>query len=270
MVSADIFRGRYRESLETAKAIPSGTPLPVVTAASGWQIMCFCQGIGSWCKCNPAGSRSMIGIRKRLFKIFSGQSPVTIRRQCSASSTRRINSASLNCHWLKHGEQRGRVLHENGAAIGVRAFVADFVFARARQAPWVLAAHVHRRDGGVRSGDVRGEANGQGSSQRGTAAGEHFGEPSNSSLARWSSLPLSEEDAASAHKAWFWNGHSASVVIRCDAGGYWRGIVELAEVVAVPSCFGGWGVVVVRQSGAAVLTGRSRPFDGYDVAGLAD
>ena len=28
MVSADIFRGRYRESLETAKAIPSGTPLP--------------------------------------------------------------------------------------------------------------------------------------------------------------------------------------------------------------------------------------------------
>jgi predicted acyl esterase len=27
MVSADIFRGRYRESLETAKAIPSGTPL---------------------------------------------------------------------------------------------------------------------------------------------------------------------------------------------------------------------------------------------------
>jgi putative CocE/NonD family hydrolase len=28
MVAADIFRGRYRESFETAKAIPAGTPLP--------------------------------------------------------------------------------------------------------------------------------------------------------------------------------------------------------------------------------------------------
>jgi predicted acyl esterase len=28
MVSADIFRGRYRESLETAKAIEANTPLP--------------------------------------------------------------------------------------------------------------------------------------------------------------------------------------------------------------------------------------------------
>jgi predicted acyl esterase len=28
MVSADIFRGRYRESLETAKAIAAGQPLP--------------------------------------------------------------------------------------------------------------------------------------------------------------------------------------------------------------------------------------------------
>ena len=28
MISADIFRGRYRESFETAKAIPSGKPLP--------------------------------------------------------------------------------------------------------------------------------------------------------------------------------------------------------------------------------------------------
>jgi hypothetical protein len=51
------------------------------------------------------------------------------------------------------------------------------------------------------------------------------------------SLPLSEEDAASAHKAWFWNGHSASMV---DQGAM-REVTSagsnqaVAETVAVPS-----------------------------------
>ena len=69
-------------------------------------------------------------------------------------------------------------------------------------------------DGGVRSGDVRGEADGEGSRRGGAVAGKHFGESvwGRFCSATPVSLPLSEEDAASAHKVWFWNGHAATTI----------------------------------------------------------
>jgi hypothetical protein len=64
MISADIFRGRYRESL----AVPH--PIPVEQAA-GIQIQCcrrrtmfFCPGTGSWCRCSRAGFRCTTGTRR--------------------------------------------------------------------------------------------------------------------------------------------------------------------------------------------------------------
>ena len=95
MVSADIFRGRYRESLETAKADHVPTNLCSTISCCRRRITSFCPDIASWCRCSRVGSRCTTAIRRRLCQIFSGRSPVIIRRQCSASSTRRINPSFI-------------------------------------------------------------------------------------------------------------------------------------------------------------------------------
>ena len=62
-VSMDIFRGRYRESLEHPSAIPSGKPqryrfvLPTTNHV-------FLRVIGLWCRSSPVGFRSTIETRK--------------------------------------------------------------------------------------------------------------------------------------------------------------------------------------------------------------
>ena len=76
-----------------------------------------------------------------------------------------------------------------------------------------LGAAVAGGDGGVRSGDVCGEADGEGSGGGGAVAGEYFGEPVGAdSVCAPSDLALSEEDAEAAHKVWFWNGHAATTI----------------------------------------------------------
>jgi predicted acyl esterase len=69
MVSADIFRGRYRESLETAKAIPAGEPLPT-RSRFRTRTTSSCPATGSWCRSSRAGSRSTTAIRRRSFQYF--------------------------------------------------------------------------------------------------------------------------------------------------------------------------------------------------------
>jgi hypothetical protein len=73
MISADIFRGRYRESLETPKPIApasrcsTASPCPRRTTSS-------CRATGSWCRCSRVGSRSTTAIRRRSCPISSGPS----------------------------------------------------------------------------------------------------------------------------------------------------------------------------------------------------
>ncbi len=54
MVAADIFRGRYRASLEKPW-IAADKALPTALRCRP-RITCFCPGTGSWCRCNRAGS----------------------------------------------------------------------------------------------------------------------------------------------------------------------------------------------------------------------
>ena len=73
MVSADIFRGRYRESLETPKPIAPDKPL-LYRFALPTANHVFCRATGSWCRCNRVGSRSTTAIRKNSSPTSSGQS----------------------------------------------------------------------------------------------------------------------------------------------------------------------------------------------------
>jgi len=73
MVSADIFRGRYRESLEIAKPIVSDKPLPYRFALPPRRTTSSCRATGSWCRFNRAGSPSTIEIRRLSSLIYFGQ-----------------------------------------------------------------------------------------------------------------------------------------------------------------------------------------------------
>ena len=79
VVAMDIFRGRYRESLETPKPIAADKPL-LYRFDCPQPTTFFCPDTASWCRCNQAGFRSMTAIRRRLFRIFSGPSPAIIKK----------------------------------------------------------------------------------------------------------------------------------------------------------------------------------------------
>ncbi len=97
-VSADIFRGRYRESFSTPKPIPSGEPL-LYRFACRRRTTSSCPGIGSWSRSSRAGSRSMTATRRLSSTASSGPSPGTTARGCSGCTTRPATRASSSCLW---------------------------------------------------------------------------------------------------------------------------------------------------------------------------
>ena len=97
MVSADIFRGRYRESFETAKADCARTSLCSTGSPCPPQTTCFCPAIGSWCRSSRAGSLSTTAIRRPSCPTSSGPSRAITARPCNGSTTRPAKRASSNC-----------------------------------------------------------------------------------------------------------------------------------------------------------------------------
>ena len=84
MVSADIFRGRYRESLETPEADRGRTSRCSTASRCPRRTTCSCRATGSWCRCSRAGSRSTTATRRRSCRTSSGRSRRTTGRRCSA------------------------------------------------------------------------------------------------------------------------------------------------------------------------------------------
>ena len=65
MVSADIFRGRYRESFETPKAHHRRQAAAAIASPCPRPTMSSCRATASWCRSSRAGSRSTTAIRRR-------------------------------------------------------------------------------------------------------------------------------------------------------------------------------------------------------------
>ena len=118
MVSADIFRGRYRESLETPKPIAAGKPLHTASPYPR-RIMFFCRGTGLWCRFSPAGFRCMTATRRPLSPAFFGHSREITKRRFRGSTTRPVKPASSNYLWSPRPEATGNI-----------------AFSRHRSAPW--------------------------------------------------------------------------------------------------------------------------------------
>ena len=80
MVSADIFRGRYRESLEKP-ARHRGRRAPRATASRcRRRTTSSCPATGSWCRSSRAGSPSTTATRRPSCRTSSGRRPRTIAR----------------------------------------------------------------------------------------------------------------------------------------------------------------------------------------------
>ena len=94
-IAMDIFRGRYRESLEHPSPIPANEAqryrfaLPNATT-------CSCRATASWCRCSRPGSRSTTATRRRSSRTSSSRSPRTTARRRSGSSATR----STRRQWL--------------------------------------------------------------------------------------------------------------------------------------------------------------------------
>lgn len=101
MVSADIFRGRYRESLETPKPSSPARSSSIDTLFRR-RTTSSLRATGSWYRSSRAGFRSTTVIRRRLSPTSSGPSQGIIARPHSGSITRRAmisnSRATLNCH----------------------------------------------------------------------------------------------------------------------------------------------------------------------------
>ena len=85
MVSADIFRGRYRESFETAEGDRRRTRRCRTASRCRRRTTSSCRATGSWCRCSRAGSRSTTATRRRSCRTSSGRSRPTTARRRSAS-----------------------------------------------------------------------------------------------------------------------------------------------------------------------------------------
>ena len=99
MISADIFRGRYRESLETAEAARGRTRRCSTSSSCPRPTTSSARATASWCRCSRAGSRSTTATRRRSCPTSSGPSPRTTRPRRSACTTRRTTRASSSCRW---------------------------------------------------------------------------------------------------------------------------------------------------------------------------
>ena len=96
MISADIFRGRYRESLENRQSHRRAMkPLPYRFALPNANHVFSARATASWCKSSPAGSRCTTEIRKRSYLIFSGRSRKTIAKQCNACTMLRARNSFI-------------------------------------------------------------------------------------------------------------------------------------------------------------------------------
>ena len=92
MISADIFRGRYREGYETASR-SQPTRRWRTSSPCRPRTTCSCPGTGSWCRSSQAGSRCTIAIRRLLCRAYSTPGRPTTRRRPSVFTT----AASSNC-----------------------------------------------------------------------------------------------------------------------------------------------------------------------------
>ncbi len=101
MVSADIFRGRYRESFGDSPKPSPPTSRCRTTSRCRRPIMFFCRDTRSWCRSSRAGSRSTTATRRRSFPISSGRNQGTIGRLYSGSTTRPVKLALSNCRWSR-------------------------------------------------------------------------------------------------------------------------------------------------------------------------
>jgi hypothetical protein len=93
MISADIFRGRYREAghgQADRRQHAAGLPLALPTPTT-----CSCRATASWCRSSPAGSRCTTAIRRPSCRISSTPSLRITRKRPSASTTTAISS----CRW---------------------------------------------------------------------------------------------------------------------------------------------------------------------------
>ena len=98
MMSADIFRGRYRESFATPNLLRPANPCSIASPCPR-RITSSCLGTGSWCRSSRVGFLSTTAIRKRSCPISSGPSRRITARPRSASITRRARPALLNYPW---------------------------------------------------------------------------------------------------------------------------------------------------------------------------
>ena len=94
MISADIFRGRYRESFESPKAHRRRQAAALSHSSCPPRTTSFCPATASWCRSNPVGSRSTTATRRPSSPTSSGPSPPTTAKPLSASTMRRINRHS--------------------------------------------------------------------------------------------------------------------------------------------------------------------------------
>ena len=101
MISADIFRGRYRESLEPSKAIAANEPLvyryALPTANHVFLPRASHHGAGA----SRVGFLSTTETRRPSCRIFSGLSRLIIKKPHNVSITRPATPASSSCRWLR-------------------------------------------------------------------------------------------------------------------------------------------------------------------------
>ena len=96
MISADIFRGRYRESLEQLRPSRPTSPCFIAMRCPR-RTTSSCPGIASWCRYSRVGSLSTTETRRPSCLTFSGPSRRIIKRPHSVSITRPAKPASSNC-----------------------------------------------------------------------------------------------------------------------------------------------------------------------------
>ena len=101
MISADIFRGRYRESFEIAEAYPAEHSRCSTASTCPPRTTSSCPAIASWCRCSPAGSRSTTATRRPSCPTSSSPSLATTRRPSSASTTRPDNASYIELPLVK-------------------------------------------------------------------------------------------------------------------------------------------------------------------------
>ena len=99
-VAMDIFRGRYRESLETPKAIAAGQPLLYKFALPDVNHV-FLPGHRIMVQVQSTCSRSTTAIRRRSWRTSSTRSRGITAKPRSASTTRRTRRASSSSRWLR-------------------------------------------------------------------------------------------------------------------------------------------------------------------------